>query len=183
MKPDIKAGTLFDAHSTFMTITGQRFDAMMKRLEKKGLVDEKTRPFTKDELREDVLSVFNGHEDGASQCRYCKGFYTLAEIAIDHAMPLSRGGALDLTNLDYPCANCNNAKGSLTPTEFLKLVDFLEREIPLGRKDVLGRLAKAVSLAQGMRSNMGVIGDLKKEGTWQRAQAARREKKSGLGPF
>lgn len=183
MKPTVKAGTLFDAHSTFLSITGQRFDAMMKRLEKKKLID-KLRPFTKDELRADVLTVFNGHEDGATQCRYCAGFFTLPEIAIDHAVPLSRGGALTLDNLDYPCSLCNAAKGSLTPTEFSKLVDFLEREIPLGRKDVLGRLAKAVSLAQGMRSNAPIINDLRKSGVWKQAQADRRKKKSdGLGAF
>ena len=135
---------------------------MAKRLEKKGLGKP---PFTKDELRADALSVFNGHEDGAAECRYCHGFYTLVEIAIDHAVPLSRGGALGLENLDYPCSNCNNAKGSLTPAEFSKLVQFLEREIPLGRKDVLGRLAKAVSLAQGMRSNAPIIKELRSQVT------------------
>src|SRR5271166_1076125 len=189
MKPSIQAGVLFqgEAHRTFMQITAQRWDAMMVRLEKKKLIDRKKPPFTKDELRADILDVFCGHEDGATFCRYCNGLFTLAEIAIDHATPLSRGGALTLDNLDFPCQLCNMAKGSLTPDEFLKLIHFLEQEIPLGRKDVLGRLAKAVSLAQGMRSNAVVIGDLRQSGEWQRAQAVRRQAKrakdSGLPAF
>jgi hypothetical protein len=109
-------------------------------------------PFTMDEFRQDILSVLsNGMKDGVVQCRYCKGFFTIAEIAADHANPLSRGGSLGLDNIDYPCINCNRAKGSMRPEVFLKLIAFLETEIPESRTDVLGRLSKAISLAVAAR--------------------------------
>ena len=90
----VKAGSLFDAHATFMQVTGQRYDAMAKRLEKKGLGKP---PFTKDELRADALSVFNEAMRMEQQPVPVlpAGSYTLVEIAIDHAVPSEpRPGAL-----------------------------------------------------------------------------------------
>ena len=83
------------------------------------------------------------------------------------------GGSSGLDNLGYPCAECNSIKGSLLPFEFLALLEFLEREIPLARKDILSRLQKAISLAAGAHFNSAVIGELKKTGQWQEAMAAR----------
>jgi hypothetical protein len=173
-------GQLFNAKSDFLRISGQRFDAMKTRLEKKKLPPLL---FDKEGFRGYLLAAMNNSYDGVIKCRYCNYYFTVAEIAVDHAVPLSRGGSTDLDNLEFPCKGCNDKKGSMTPTEFLALMCFLESDLPLARQDVLSRLAKANSLAQGARSNAIVIGDLKKSGHWQQAQSARRKAKNASTNF
>lgn len=169
-------GSLFvrNAKSDFLRITGDRFGAMATRLAKKNLP---ALSFDKDGFRYHILIAMNQQYDGVLKCRYCNYFFNLSEVAVDHAVPLSRGGSTELDNIEYPCKPCNNRKGSLTPTEYLMLLTFLEKEIPLGRQDILKRLEMSVSLAQGARSNSVVINDLKKAGHWQAAQKARRQAK------
>ncbi len=156
-----------------MRLTGSRYDGMDDRMERKGL---SPLPFSKAQFRAHVLSALDGREDGYAQCRYCHAFCELGVLAVDHAMPLSRGGSPGLDNLELVCKPCNNRKGSMTPAEFLALLAFLET-IPLARIDVLKRLEQSVSLAAGARANAGVISDLKRFGTWQQAQAVRRAAK------
>lgn len=150
------SGALFGTRGKggFMEITGSRYGSMVERMKKKKLPPLR---FSKEEFRAFVLEALNGHEDGAIQCEYCRKFCTLAETTPDHRIPLSRGGSSYLDNLGFPCMNCNQAKGSLTPEEFTKLLRFLETEIPLGRQDVLGRLAKAVKLAAGAARNRALM--------------------------
>lgn len=182
VKP-VGIGALFprDAHKVFYDVTRSRYDGMRLRLKKKGLP---SLDFDLDAFRADVLGVL-GSEDGSIKCRYCKGIFSLEGISVDHAQPLSRGGSAGLNNLDYPCKRCNDIKGGMNNVEFLKFIEFLEKEIPLARQDVLSRLQKAVSLAAGARADMAVKGELKKSGAWGAVQAARRAKKkaSGLGKF
>jgi hypothetical protein len=152
VKPPPGAGILFanKAKSGFLSLTGSRYDSMVTRMVNKKLPPL---PFTKQEFRVHVLAALGGHEDGAIQCKYCRKVCTLSEVSADHETPLSRDGSSGLDNLGYPCQNCNQAKGSLTPEEFKNLLYFLEKYIPLGRRDVLGRLAKANKLAAGARRN------------------------------
>lgn len=179
-------GLLFqdDAKKRFIEITGQRFDALAVRLKKKGLPPM---DFTKDDLRDHVLKALGGKYDGFVQCVYCRGFFTLADVAFDHERPLAKGGGSGIDNIGFPCAACNARKGKMTPKEYLDLLEFLETKLPLARTDVLERLEKAVSLARGFTSNAAVINELKKSGDWQRAQKVRRDnkkaKESGLGKF
>ena len=170
-------GNIFikNARRDFFRITGDRYNAMCARLEKKKIP---RMPFDKNEFRFHLLTAMNQQYDGVLQCRYCNYYFNLSEIAVDHAIPLSRGGSTDLDNIEFPCKPCNARKGSLTPTEYLSLLAFLEKEIPLGRQDVLNRLEISVQLVIGARANAGVIGDLKKAGHWQAAQAARRKNAS-----
>ena len=173
MGKKIGTGELFqeNAKSRFLRLSGSRYDALIKRLEKKGIPV----PFTKLEFRAHVLYALNGQYDGFVQCRYCNGFFNIVDIAADHEIPLSReGGSAELWNIGFPCQQCNSQKGSLNPEEYLKLLRFLELEIPMGRQDVLSRLSKAVALAQGARSNAATIQALKDSGAWQEAQKARR---------
>ena len=185
MAKPVGTGVLFpkSSHDEFMGITRARYGGMVERLKRKKLPPIQ---FTLDEFRSDMLSVMGGKEDGAIQCRYCKAYFSIDGIAVDHAKPLSRGGSAGLDNLDYPCRPCNNRKGSMDPKEYMALVAFLET-IPLARIDVLKRLEQSVSLAAGARSNMATIGKLKESGEWQKVQAAQRAKKkakeSGLGKF
>jgi hypothetical protein len=150
MSTSFKAGALFHQHrhQAFMILTASRYNGMRARLARKKLPPP---PFTLDEFREDALGVMGGKEDGPIKCRFCLGWFTLAETAIDHATPISRGGSLGLDNLDYPCGACNDRKGSLTVAEFAALLAFLGTQHPLARQDVLARLQKANALAQGAR--------------------------------
>ena len=180
----IGTGSLFpkSAHSNFLEVTRNRYSGMVARMKKKGLPPL---GFDLDSFRSDILGVFSEKEDGVIICRYCKRYFPIDEIAVDHAQPLSRGGSSGLDNLDYPCKRCNDIKGSMNNIEFLKLIEFLEKEIPLARQDVLSRLEKAVKLAAGSFANQGIINDLRKSGVWGQTQAARRirkkAKENGLG--
>lgn len=171
----MKSAPLFPdaAKSQFMTLTRQRYAGMAARMERKKLPPL---PFTLADFRGHVRAASGG--DGAFRCRYCGGWFTIAEVSADHAIPLSRGGWIGLDNIEYPCARCNSRKGSLTPDEFLALMEFLEKRIPMGRADVLERLEKAVQLMAGQRYNSGVIGELKRTGQWKAAQKARREREN-----
>ena len=167
----------------FFEVTSARYSGMRERLKKKKLPQLS---FTLDQFRADILGVMGGKENGAIICRYCNMAFTIDQIAVDHARPLSRGGSTALDNLDYPCRPCNARKGSMDPKEFIALLAFLET-IPLARIDVLSRLEKAVKLAAGTFATQGVINTLKKSGAWQDAQKQRRDakkaKESGLGAF
>ena len=114
------------------------------------------------------LAALGGKEDGFIQCRYCRGFFTFKDVAMDHERPLSRGGSQGLENIGYPCRTCNQAKGSMDPGEFLKLREFLEKEIPMARQDVLSRLSMSVQLAAGARGDAAVKGELKKQDNGKR---------------
>ena len=151
MRATIKAGTLFwtERDREFMELTSSRYSSMVARLKKKK--PPILPPFTLNELRQDAKSVMGDKADGAIKCRYCQGWFTLAETALDHATPISRGGSLGLENLDYPCGPCNDRKGSLTVVEYLALLAFLGTQHPLARQDVLARLQRANALAQGAR--------------------------------
>lgn len=150
MKASLTGGILFPkiARTSFVDLTRSRYDNMCRRMEKKKLPPP---PFDLEQFRADVVSVMGGNEDGVIVCRYCNRPFTLQETAVDHATPLSRGGSAGLENLDYPCRQCNNRKGSLTVAEYSYLLECLERMHPLARQDVLSRLEKANALAAGAR--------------------------------
>jgi 5-methylcytosine-specific restriction endonuclease McrA len=150
IKNTIGAGNLFPrtAKSIFLRVTGERYDNMLGRVIRKGFYGL---PFDKEQFRAHVLAALGGNYDGFVRCRYCTGFFPLGEVAVDHALPLARGGGVDLDNLEYPCKGCNDAKGGMTPTDYLKLLGFLDNHIPLAKADVLHRLKIAVKLAAGER--------------------------------
>lgn len=176
VKKQIGTGSLFPetAKSRFLRITGDRFTAMETRVKKKGFPGL---PFDKEGFRMHVLSAMAGQYDGFVRCRYCTGFFTIADVGIDHAIPLSRGGGVELDNLDLPCKACNARKGSLTPTEYVLLTQFLDSCLPLAKQDVLNRLEIAVQLVTGARSNAGTIAELRRSGEWQKVKKWQRQAK------
>lgn len=50
------------------------------------------------------------------ECVYCGKD---SELTIDHAMPMSRGGRNDWSNITIACGDCNRRKFDRTPSEFL----------------------------------------------------------------
>jgi hypothetical protein len=159
----VKPGTasLFEksARSRFNGITGQRYDAMAHRLAKQGL---RQLPFTKDELRHRLLFWMGGRHDGAVKCQYCGRLCDLSEVEFDHAEPLSRGGSPGLENIDFPCAPCNQAKGSMKPREFALLLALLEGQLALARVDVLNRLGSYSKLLANKRRDEFRMRELEK---------------------
>lgn len=139
--------TLFptDAKRRFTATTADRFRHMTERHAKKKLPPP---PFTLSELREHIIALAT---NGSFQCRYCRGWFDISEVALDHAVPFSRGGGLGLDNIEIPCAPCNAAKAEMTPQEFEALLAFLETKIPFARTDILKRLREHSKLLAGKR--------------------------------
>jgi 5-methylcytosine-specific restriction endonuclease McrA len=163
-----------------MELTRRQYGNMVGRMKRNKLPPP---PFTLDEYRRDVLGVMGGKEDGPIECRYCKRIFTLAEIAVDHAKPLSRGGSAGLDNLDYPCAADNDGKGSLEVHEYLDLLRYLDGVHPLARKDILSRLKKANSLAASARRAQALAAELRKGGGNKSASKQKQEFVDELGEF
>lgn len=168
-------GMLFEqsAKTIFLNVTRSCFSNMQARFKKKGLPELE---FTKEQLREHILVALGNKFDGYVRCRYCLSFFNISDIAVDHAIPLSRGGGMGLDNLEYVCKADNDRKGGLTPTEYLALLAFLETQ-PFARIEILKRLEQSVKLAAGAAATRGVVGELKRGGQWGAAQATIRERK------
>lgn len=104
-------------------------------------------PFTEEQLFGWLDVIFNP----ATLCRYCLIPITILDCAIDHEIPLSRGGSAGLDNLIAICREDNQYKGKLLPGEFLQLRTFLQGFPDEARRDIEGRLKKAVKLAASAR--------------------------------
>lgn len=144
----------------FMDRTRSIYNAMVDRFgERKNEKGQVTRagreiPFSLGEFRAKVETVAGTRGVDPWQCRYCGGWITIAEMACDHATPVSRGGGLELDNIDFPCADCNDRKGKLLPAEYKALYDALQAWPDAARRDVLGRLQMAIKLAAKQRWDM-----------------------------
>ena len=96
----------------------------------------KPNPFNIDSFREFVSPFYN------SPCKYCKEILTPQNISLDHELPISRGGSVEMGNLCLICKRCNRRKGELTKEEYLALLHFL-RAFPDMEKILLKRLSAA----------------------------------------
>jgi hypothetical protein len=80
--------------------------------------------------------------DGELVCYYCgkpiahRGAYHPGGLHVDHLYPQYAGGSGRESNLVYACHDCNLAKSSKSPTEWLRLVDIPNDLAP----DILARL-------------------------------------------
>jgi 5-methylcytosine-specific restriction endonuclease McrA len=146
----MSTASLFPNHqkSRFLEITGQRYRAMQVRLQRKNLPPP---PFTLAQLRTYLLDVMGDRYDGAMKCRYCGRVCDISEVELDHEIPLSRGGGLGLDNIGTPCARCNAAKGQSTSEEWTLFMQFLEKNLPFARADILDRLSKYGKLVSAKR--------------------------------
>jgi hypothetical protein len=126
-------------------------------------------PFDREQFVAWFLGKLGGNEGSAIRCLYCSQPIDAYSCAIDHAIPLKRGGSPELSNLDVVCEGCNFAKGQMTVEEFVFFRQSLIAmfvKFPDGKavRDITSRLQKAVQLAAGMR--------------WNRAKAAKHKRKS-----
>lgn len=69
--------------------------------------------------RKDVAAL---KESADGICAYC---LRPAKLQVEHCTPLARGGANDLSNRVMACWECNRAKDTMTPLEFM--LDFGRR--------------------------------------------------------
>ena len=69
-----------------------------------------------------------------SCCEYCQSQadYTTASFAVEHIVPISRGGTSDLSNLALSCSGCNGHKYNKTeapdPTDGISALLFNPRQ-------------------------------------------------------
>lgn len=107
--------------SAFMSKTRNVYAAQVRRAGELSLPVE----YTLDVLRGLVEAALV-----AGECCYCAGRLTLSKLAVDHAVPVSRGGQFILGNLRVCCQSCNWRKGKLTAEEFAELSVFVTSRFP-----------------------------------------------------
>ena len=61
-------------------------------------------------------------------CYYCHQKVGMAELTMDHIVPLSRGGKSKKGNIVAACKSCNNKKNSLLPIEWEDYLNTLDSE-------------------------------------------------------
>ena len=73
-------------------------------------------------------------------CLYCDEMLNMKNMSLDHRVPISRGGMKEKWNLWPITMQCNDRKGNFTEKEYKALLNFLDREMPHMKKNVLARL-------------------------------------------
>lgn len=144
-----------------------------ERKSKKGRITQVGReiPFSLDQFREWLILKLGG-ENGVVKCPYCAEWLSIDTLAVDHVIPASQGGSLDLGNLDTICGRDNQQKGGMCGECYQRLLDWTAVPTavagglhPACRGNMLHRMQVAVSL-----------------GAWQRREMARNAKKEARKP-
>ena len=73
-------------------------------------------------------------------CEYTSEPVKLADIQIDHRIPISRGGSFGVENLAITSGKSNQHKSELTGAEFLQLLLLLDTFDSAAKTNVLSRL-------------------------------------------
>ncbi|TBV79883.1 MAG: HNH endonuclease [Desulfobulbaceae bacterium] len=63
------------------------------------------------------------HKLAQGLCYYCGRKSALAELTMDHVVPLALGGGSDKNNLVPCCKACNNAKRNILPQDWKTTFD------------------------------------------------------------
>jgi 5-methylcytosine-specific restriction endonuclease McrA len=124
-------------HNMYQAMTKRHSVKYWKTGRRKGLVRVPAIPipFTEAELFEWTMALGE-----AFHCPYCNAWLNRMIFSIDHIIPLSRGGSLELGNLDGICKDCNAYKGNLTGQEYYDLIRALDAFSPEAQKSVYQRL-------------------------------------------
>jgi 5-methylcytosine-specific restriction endonuclease McrA len=73
--------------------------------------------------REPILKVYaRSRSAEVLYCHWCKGLTAMADRAVDHIVPLARGGDHTARNLCICCWSCNQAKSDQLPQDFLQVI-------------------------------------------------------------
>lgn len=76
----------------------------------------KVRAMAAQQRRKDARDLFI--QEGGRVCAICGKQMSKDETTIDHIIPLSKGGADIIQNMQLACLACNNAKGDNLPSDF-----------------------------------------------------------------
>ena len=84
MAKPVGTGSLFQdrSHTAFLEFTSRQYGNMKNRMRKKLKNKDAELPFSLKDFRADILSVMDGKEDGAIECRYCKTHFTIENLII-----------------------------------------------------------------------------------------------------
>jgi len=55
-------------------------------------------------------------------CAYCGRRRRICHMTVDHIIPLSKGGADNLDNMQCTCKACNKFKSDMMPDEFTEII-------------------------------------------------------------
>jgi 5-methylcytosine-specific restriction endonuclease McrA len=77
-------------------------------------------------------------------CKYCGKQLTMNTMALDHIIPISKGGSSNIGNLQIICRTSNGMKGSLDEAYFYMLLEWLQTVPEDMRKDISIRLSRGV---------------------------------------
>lgn len=99
-------------------------------------------PPNRGRIRAIVHRIYKYWRENGRICYLCgKPIGAVSEASLDHAVPLSRGGASSVANLGIAHRRCNVIKGIMTLEEYGKFVDAIRSELPeLVCEDVFRRL-------------------------------------------
>jgi hypothetical protein len=91
-----------------------------------------------------ALGILNNYLN--TDCRYCDSVLTLKNISLDHKIPVHwkrnvRNNPLlgDINNIHLICKKCNQSKRDLTDEQYLRLLEFLNKNIDI-KDNILIRL-------------------------------------------
>ena len=76
------------------------------------------------------------------RCEYTNEPIKIADVQIDHRVPISRGGSFGVENLAVTSGKTNQHKGSLLKSEFLELLQLLDSFESVAKTDILTRLRR-----------------------------------------
>jgi 5-methylcytosine-specific restriction endonuclease McrA len=128
-------------HAVFVQRTSESYATQKRRAREAGqLIDYKL-----EDLRAYVLNNL-----GDRHCHYCRGAVTVESFALDHRIPIERGGSYTFHNLTVVCDSCETAKGSLDYIEFKELMELLRSWSPFVRRNFLARLQAGAPLVPAL---------------------------------
>ena len=70
---------------------------------------------------DDIDKLYIFKRDG-KQCYFCKKPLEIDQITLDHYLPKSRKGTMDVFNLVVCCKKCNKLKGNRIPDNYLDTI-------------------------------------------------------------
>lgn len=82
------------------------------------MMDEKFLKKERDKARKLRATQWWKRKRSSGICHYCQARVPVAELTMDHVIPLSRGGRSEKINLVPCCKECNTKKKQLLPFEW-----------------------------------------------------------------
>ena len=86
------------------------------------------------------------YDSYGTKCKYCGVKIIRLDkanpISCDHIVPLQKGGASVVSNLQFICSSCNRRKSSLTEADFLHILKWIGEQNEEIKKHMLFQMAK-----------------------------------------